>query len=154
MRYKFRIKPSTKLYHDLRKDQVLSHAVAPHLIFRLDRTKNYVLEDANEKAFEAYRKLDDRRKHQIEVIAFGRGWPDVREIVEVADKVKAFAEGVDIPVRDTPVKEVVTKEAGYREDAVGHSSREEGSVGGGRTVGKVQEPPSERPRRGRPPKNG
>lgn len=104
MKLYMKIKPSTKLYLDLRRDQMLSVALAPHLIFRLNRAKEYLLEEPSDAAIRAYEDLPLHVRSCIELIGSTKGRPNESEVLSIVAEIKAVN---PITVEDFPSEEPV-----------------------------------------------
>lgn len=104
MKLYMKIKPSTKLYLDLRRDQMLSVALAPHLIFRLNRAKEYLLEEPSDAAIRAYEDLPLHVRSCIELIGSSKGRPTESEVLSIVAEIKAVN---PITVEDFPSEEPV-----------------------------------------------
>lgn len=131
MKVYFRIKPATKLYQDLRRDQQLRVALAPHLNFVLTRAKQYILEDPSDASFRALDTLPARERASIEIIGASKGFPDLSRVAFTAEEVSRYSESAPSFVEtswEAPPKE----EEGETEEEV------------------VEEPINKR--RGRPPR--
>ena len=96
MKMFLRIKPSTQLHQELRKDQRLQVALAPHLIFTLNRHKQYVLEDPSDAAILALESLSDVRRNSIEVIGSAKGAPSKAEILHLDEVLNKFSSTLEI----------------------------------------------------------